>query len=137
MELISREELKYVISSIIEGVEEEVSSWDENESREMAVHKAVMSKCVEAMSILAGVVDQMPTIESRPKIEPLPKGTDLNDLPGGVYKPRPIGKWIDHSEDGYAECPFCNEATNCDGNIEELHYCWNCGAKLGTNMRGE
>ena len=85
MELISREELKYVITSIIEGVDEEVSSWDEKESREMAVHKAVMSKCVEAMSILAGVVDQMPTIESRPKIEPLPKGTDLNDLPSGAY----------------------------------------------------
>ena len=44
---------------------------------------------------------------------------------------RPKGKWVDHSEDyGYAECPFCHELTTCDGNIDELHFCWNCGAKL-------
>ena len=38
-----------------------------------------------------------------------------------------IMKWID---DGFVECPFCESATNCDGNIEELHYCFSCGAKL-------
>ena len=41
-----------------------------------------------------------------------------------------LGEWIDHSEDGYVECPFCEHATNCDGNIEELHYCFWCGAKM-------
>jgi hypothetical protein len=46
-------------------------------------------------------------------------------------KDEPIGKWIDHSEDyGYVECPKCEHLTNCEGNIDELHYCWNCGAKL-------
>lgn len=40
------------------------------------------------------------------------------------------GHWIDHSEDGYAECPFCHSATNCDGNVDELHFCFSCGAKL-------
>lgn len=41
------------------------------------------------------------------------------------------GEWIDHSEDyGYAECPFCEHLTNCEGNIDELHFCWNCGAEL-------
>lgn len=46
---------------------------------------------------------------------------------------RPQGEWKDHSEDeGYVECPICNHLTNCDGNIDELHYCWNCGA----DMRG-
>lgn len=50
---------------------------------------------------------------------------------------RPKDNWIDCSEDGYVECPFCHEATNCDGNIEELHYCWNCGAELGVDVRGE
>ena len=44
---------------------------------------------------------------------------------------RPHGKWIDCSEDGFIECPFCHKATTCDDNIDELHYCWNCGAKLG------
>lgn len=50
---------------------------------------------------------------------------------------RPKGKWIDNSEDGYIECPFCHEATNCDDNIDELHYCWNCGAELTADMRGK
>lgn len=41
------------------------------------------------------------------------------------------GEWIDYSEDyGYAECPFCHKATTCEDNIDELHFCWNCGAKL-------
>lgn len=40
------------------------------------------------------------------------------------------GKWIDYSEDGYVECPFCHSATNCDDNIEELHFCFSCGARL-------
>ena len=45
---------------------------------------------------------------------------------------RPQGEWIDHSEDyGYVECPICEHLTNCEGDVDELHYCWNCGAKLG------
>ena len=46
---------------------------------------------------------------------------------------RKIGEWIDCTEDGYVECPFCHSATNCDGNKEELHFCFSCGA----DMRGE
>ena len=48
----------------------------------------------------------------------------------GQRADRPMGEWIDHSEDGYVECPFCEHATNCDGNIEELHYCFWCGAYM-------
>lgn len=50
-----------------------------------------------------------------------------------LYCPeRPQGEWIDCSEDyGYAECPFCEHLTTCGDNIDELHYCWHCGAKLG------
>lgn len=47
---------------------------------------------------------------------------------------RPQGEWIDHSEtDGYVECPFCGSLTTCWRNkaVEELHYCFNCGAELG------
>ena len=43
---------------------------------------------------------------------------------------RKTGKWINYLEDGFVECPFCHSATNCDGDIAELHYCFNCGAKL-------
>ena len=43
---------------------------------------------------------------------------------------RKTGKWIDHSEDGYAECPLCGHLTTCEGNIEDLHYCFWCGARL-------
>ena len=54
------------------------------------------------------------------------------DVAINALEERPRGEWIDHSDDyGYAECPFCEHLTNCDGNIDELHYCWNCGAKLG------
>ena len=42
-------------------------------------------------------------------------------------------KWIDYSDEGYVECPFCHSATNCDGNKDELHFCFSCGADL----RGE
>lgn len=40
------------------------------------------------------------------------------------------GKWIDHSDEGYVECPFCGSLTTCEDNIDELHYCFNCGAKM-------
>lgn len=50
------------------------------------------------------------------------------------------GEWIDHSEDyGYAECPICKHLTNCEGDVDELHYCWYCGARLvrgGADLRG-
>lgn len=40
------------------------------------------------------------------------------------------GKWIDYSDEGYVECPFCNHATTCEDNIDELHYCFYCGARM-------
>ena len=39
------------------------------------------------------------------------------------------GHWIDHDE-GYVECSNCGSATNCDGNIADLHFCFSCGAKM-------
>ena len=58
---------------------------------------------------IIGVIDEQPTIESKK------------------------GRWIDYSDEGFVECPFCHSATNCDGNKEELHFCFSCGA----DMRGE
>lgn len=43
---------------------------------------------------------------------------------------RPHGDWRDFSDEGYVECPFCEHATTCDDNIDELHYCFFCGAEL-------
>lgn len=43
---------------------------------------------------------------------------------------RLTGRWIDHVEDGYVECPFCHSATNCDDNISDLHFCFSCGARM-------
>lgn len=47
-----------------------------------------------------------------------------------VIEARPTGEWVDYSNEGYVECPFCGSATNCEDNKDELHYCWNCGAKM-------
>lgn len=40
------------------------------------------------------------------------------------------GKWVDYSDEGYVECPFCGHATNCEDDIDELHYCFYCGARM-------
>lgn len=58
--------------------------------------------------------------------------THLMRLPSAQPE-RKKGEWIDYTEDGYVECPFCHSATNCDGNKDELHFCFSCGA----DMRGE
>lgn len=77
--------------------------------------------------------------EEEPKIDVFCENADDKtkeelkaDLKAILDEIRPTGEWIDHSDDeGYVECPFCEHLTNCEGNIDELHYCWNCGAKLG------
>ena len=56
----------------------------------------------------------------------------LKSLPSAQPE-RKRGKWIDYTDEGYVECPFCHSATNCDGNKDELHFCFSCGA----DMRGE
>ena len=40
------------------------------------------------------------------------------------------GVWVDYSSEGFVECPFCHNATNCEDNKDELHYCFSCGAEL-------
>ena len=57
----------------------------------------------------------------------------IEDGEGSRFVKRENGEWIDYTEDGYVECPFCHSATNCDGNKDELHFCFSCGADL----RGE
>ena len=54
-----------------------------------------------------------------------------------VTPSRRKGHWIDYSDEGFVECPFCEHATNCEDNIDELHYCFYCGAELSADMRGD
>ena len=74
-------------------------------------------------------------IENAPTVEPR-DNYDMGYVQGleDGRNERPQGEWIDRSEtDGYVECPFCGSLTTCWSNkvVEELHYCFNCGAELG------
>lgn len=53
----------------------------------------------------------------------------IDELPS-VTPIRPKGHWIDHSDEGFVECSECGSATNCDGNINNLHFCFSCGAEM-------
>ena len=48
---------------------------------------------------------------------------------------RPQGEWIDYSDDGFVECPFCGSCTTCKGNKDELHFCFSCGADMRGNAK--
>lgn len=81
-------------------------------------------------------------IADAPIIEPEPSqvSRDIatiieNEKDMRVIGERKRGKWIDHTDEGYVECPFCHSATNCEDNKEELHYCFSCGARMGSELR--
>lgn len=73
-------------------------------------------------SILSAIYCIAEGKEKNKPIEPIERFTPTEE--------RQKGKWLDYSEDGYVECPFCGMATNCDENKEELHFCFNCGADM-------
>lgn len=89
------------------------------------------------------IIGNAPTVHTKPfanvtfdkdELEQIVRDRVIKPIKNGelvVKEERPRGEWIDHSEDeGYLECPICGCLTNCDGNKEELHYCWNCGADM-------
>jgi hypothetical protein len=59
----------------------------------------------------------------------MPEYQRIEQLPSAQPE-RKRGKWIDYTEDGFVECPYCRSATNCESNKDELHYCFSCGAEL-------
>jgi hypothetical protein len=61
----------------------------------------------------------------------------INEQPTIEPEPQRTGRWIDHAEEGYVECPFCHSATNCDGNMSELHFCFSCGARMEENNEAD
>lgn len=85
---------------------------DDAISRDMALEKM-------ADYVASGYADSAEDFEEYSRI--------ICQLPSVTHK---SGKWIDYSDEGYVECPFCGHATNCEDNIDELHYCFYCGAKL-------
>lgn len=58
----------------------------------------------------------------------------LKQMPSALPE-RKSGEWIDYAEYGYVECPFCHSATNCDGNKDEIHFCFSCGAYMRREPR--
>ena len=64
----------------------------------------------------------------------MPEEEFIKKLPS-VTPARKKGHWIDHSDEGFVECSECGSATNCDGNIADLHFCFNCGAEMDEDGR--
>ena len=64
----------------------------------------------------------------------MPEEEFIKELPS-VTPARKKGHWIYHSDEGFVECSECGSATNCDGNIADLHFCFNCGAKMDEDER--
>ena len=52
-----------------------------------------------------------------------------------LRKQQKTGHWIYYSEEGVVECSECGSATVCNGNINELHFCFSCGAKMDEDER--
>ena len=77
----------------------------------------------EAIRLFKNEQSEEPSSSEKPNKSEIPTGSDI----------RSKGHWIDHSDEGYVECPICGSATNCDDNINDLHFCFSCGAE----MRGE
>lgn len=69
------------------------------------------------------------------RVNVIQNGTHYGDLFYQDDDTRRTGKWIDYSDEGFVECPFCHSATNCDGNKDELHYCFSCGADMRSEAR--
>lgn len=45
-------------------------------------------------------------------------------------EPPKFGNWLDYTDEGFVECPYCGAATNCNNDVSELHYCFSCGKRL-------
>ena len=80
------------------------------------------------MRRLIRLEDVLAIIDKRTVKGKLQVAREVLKLP--TIEPERTGRWINHVEDGYVECPFCHSATNCDDNISELHFCFSCGARM-------
>ena len=113
-----------------QGFSQEPCETHENARKHTETHECDCISRQAVQNLTAKLLSEYLHNEDRKKIENM--DAEIGELPP-VSPEIPKGKWIDHSDEGYIECPFCHSATNCDGNIEELHYCFSCGA----NMKSE
>lgn len=122
-DLISREALKIEI-------EKQIAYCDDKAKHQSDMEEVLRySNTSYGLRLAHNYIDNAPTVAINCKDC---DGYEAGYSAGLNDAERSQGEWIDHSEDyGYVECPFCHELTNCDGNKDELHYCWHCGAKLG------
>lgn len=106
-------------------------------SRE-AVLQAVSEGCQEWRGIY-GRCEEL--INALPSVNPQPSEHFIDGVHAMGYREgykdaqkQKSGKWIDYSDEGYVECPFCGHATNCEDDIDELHYCFYCGARMESEV---
>ena len=104
--------------------------WDDAhyEALQMAIKALEKEPCEDAIS-RQSMLDYLKYLHGEMSEEEFVKA-----LPS-VIPTRPAGHWIDHSDEGFVECSECGSATNCDGNIADLHFCFNCGAKMDEDGR--
>ena len=86
--------------------------------------------------ILKDEIAQLPSVQPSQKEQEPKYWIDYYGHITPLNHPSRKGHWRDYSEDGYVECPFCEHATTCEDNIDELHYCFYCGAELSADMGG-
>ena len=115
-----------------------INSWRGRFSEE---YNEAIDDCENSIKELPTIQPEQTGIDAREAVYNLAEKIGIHqlfaltvELRGEPIQPeRKKGEWIDYTKDGYVECPFCHSATNCDGNKDELHFCFSCGA----DMRGE
>jgi hypothetical protein len=135
-DLISR---KALINAKPEFMNEKIVRDTKYQTSKVRIYAKAWNACnsywLDTIKIAPVVETTIENLISTLSVEELKATTRFKvDTPSGEaisFRREKTGHWIDHSEDeGYVECPFCHELTNCNGNKEELHYCWHCGAKM-------
>jgi hypothetical protein len=131
-DLISRQaaidaltENKEMINAVLDSL-----TLDYNTRRNQEQRRGQINEDIEAIKALPSAQTDADMIHLQ-KEQAYMQGWE--DAKASAQTERKRGEWMDYTEDGYVECPFCHSATNCDGNKEELHFCFSCGA----DMRGE
>ena len=104
--------------------------WDDAhyEALQMAIKALEKEPCEDAIS-RQSMLDYLKYLHGE-----MPEEEFIKELPS-VTPARKKGHRIDHSDEGFVECSECGSATNCDGNIADLHFCFSCGAEMDEDGR--